>query len=370
MLIRWLLKWAPFKIDALGLVTLLGADELNRAIGRLSKSQMTEYLPLVGGFVIASDSIRSHIAGFTLYNVTDGICATDITGWFARWLLFRDLTYNSTTLTITVLQRYNHLDEGEYSAVWYGTAAFSVLIILPIFMADWWALANAISLGISVVVRTAILQANRDAVDRSVEKGLQQSGTIVKTLWKLPNGHSVTIYVARGIVTDCLLTTPRPNNADLYFAFRILGWVAFLIHAISLGMASLPNQLITIVVLAVSTVCAVAGVACSEERVGSRILIRRLDDQGPNNSMAAAFARLKLTPDEEESMVAWRLMPHPTNELWWRKYRDCLAQNALNAFNTWKEKHTWVSYENQLQAEANRQRAPQDATNPLPAANH
>src|SRR5271170_5883454 len=121
MFIRWLLKWAPFKIDALGLVTLLGADELNGAIGRLSKSQLTEYLPLVGGFVIASDSIRSHIAGFTLYNVTDGICATDVAGWFARWLLFRDLTYNSTTLTITALQSYNYLDGGENSAAWCGT---------------------------------------------------------------------------------------------------------------------------------------------------------------------------------------------------------------------------------------------------------
>ena len=134
-------------------------------------------------------------------------------------------------------------------------------------------------------------------------------------------------------------------------------------------MASLPNQRITIVVLAVSTVSAATGVACNDETVGSRILIRRLDDQGPNNSMAATFVRLRLTPDEEESMVVWKLMPHRRNELWWRKYRDCLAQNALNAFNTWKEKRTWVVYENQLQAETNQQRALQGGTDLPPAAN-
>jgi hypothetical protein len=129
--------------------------------------------------------------------------------------------------------------------------------------------------------------------------------------------------------------------------------VVFLIHAISLGMTSLPNQLLTISVLAVSTICVVTGVASNDEIVGSRILIRRVDCQGPNNSMAAAFARLMLDPGEEESMVAWRLMPQPRNELWWRKYRECLTQNTPAAFDTWKDKQTWVAYENLLMAEAN-----------------
>jgi hypothetical protein len=37
--------WSPFKIDALGLVTLIGTDEINRAVGRLSVNEVTEFLP-------------------------------------------------------------------------------------------------------------------------------------------------------------------------------------------------------------------------------------------------------------------------------------------------------------------------------------
>jgi hypothetical protein len=164
MAIKWLLKWAPFKIDALGLVTLLGAEEVNRAVGRLSRSRWTEYLPLVGGFVIASDSIRSPISGFTLYNISDGICATDVTGWFSRWLLFQDLTYNSTTLVISVLHRFNSPNDSVFPAACLGLGVSFVLILLPVLMTDWWGLTNAISLGTAVRVE--------DRKERAVHKEL------------------------------------------------------------------------------------------------------------------------------------------------------------------------------------------------------
>lgn len=102
MVLGRLLEWTPFKIDAMGLVTILGADEMNRSIGRLSRSRITEYLPLVSSFVVASDSICSLIPGFELYNITDGIYTPDFAGWFSRWLLSQDLTYNCTTLTLNM----------------------------------------------------------------------------------------------------------------------------------------------------------------------------------------------------------------------------------------------------------------------------
>lgn len=40
--------WQPFRLDALGLVTLLGADEVNNAVGRLVKSRWLEYMPCWG----------------------------------------------------------------------------------------------------------------------------------------------------------------------------------------------------------------------------------------------------------------------------------------------------------------------------------
>ena len=357
MVIKWLLKWTPFKIDALGLVTILGADEINRSIGRLSTSRFTEYLPLVSSFVIANDSIRTAMPGFVIYNISDGICATDLAGWLSRWLLSQDLTYNCTTLAINVRNPICPSGDNQFMAAGIGMAVCFVIILFPALMADWWGLANAISLGISVLVRSRIIKANRDAINLSTETAVQQSSTVVKALCSVTNGCLVTIYAPRGIITQCLLSDPRPSNPSVYFSFQMIGWVAFLVHIVSLGMAALPNQLLTVSILAVSTVCVVLRVGSNDELIGQKLVIRRFDHQGPEKSMAACFARLRLSTDEEEAMVAWRLMPQFRNEVWWRKYRDSLAQNNSRAFDDWAQKRTWVLYENLLSEEANRRTA-------------
>lgn len=100
MALHALKHWAPFHIDALGMVTLLGADELNLTIGCLVRNGFTENLPVLGAYVVANNAIRRPLLGFTIYNITDGIMATDVTPWFARWLSCAKLTYSSTTLII------------------------------------------------------------------------------------------------------------------------------------------------------------------------------------------------------------------------------------------------------------------------------
>lgn len=62
--------------------------------------------------------------------------------------------------------------------------------------------------------------------------------------------------------------------------------------------------------------------------------------------MAACFARRRLSIDEEEAMVAWRLMPQFKNEVWW---------NNLRAFDDWAEKRTWLLYENCCQEKPNKE---------------
>lgn len=351
VVIKWLLKWAPFKIDALGLVSLLGANDVDRAIGQISRSQWTDYLPFVAGFVVASDSFRMPVPGFALYNISDGIYAIDIAGWFSRWLMSQGLTYNSSTLIISVPQRYHIRRDCIIRPVWYGIAVAAVLVILPLLMADWWGLANSLALGTSVLIRCALLDMNRDAIDVSAENGISQSRTVVKTFWTLPNGSSVTIYVPRGVLTECLLNTPRVAKPRRYFGLRIGAWVAFSIHVVSLGMTALPNQMLAVSVLVASTVCVIVGVGTDKEMIGSRIVLHRTDHQGRNNSMAAVFARLKLCAAEEESMVAWKLMPHRRNEIWWRKYADCIVQNNERAFDTWKDKEKWVFFEDLVLSE-------------------
>src|SRR5438045_2794544 len=82
MAIKWLLKWVLFKIDAVGLATPHGADDVNRAIGCLSKSP-TDRVP--AGFVVARDSKRVTVPRFAVYNISNGIDATVITG-SPNWL--------------------------------------------------------------------------------------------------------------------------------------------------------------------------------------------------------------------------------------------------------------------------------------------
>lgn len=59
---------------------------------------------------------------------------------------------------------------------------------MPALVADWWGLANAVSLGVSVLVRSVILKANRDAIDKSAKTSIQQSSAVVKIFCTITNG--------------------------------------------------------------------------------------------------------------------------------------------------------------------------------------
>ncbi|KID64711.1 hypothetical protein MBR_09626, partial [Metarhizium brunneum ARSEF 3297] len=78
MAILSLSQWDPFKLDALGLVTLFGAKEMNTSIGNLTESKFTEWLPILGSYAVANNEIAEPEQGFVLYNITDGIMATDV----------------------------------------------------------------------------------------------------------------------------------------------------------------------------------------------------------------------------------------------------------------------------------------------------
>jgi len=74
-------QWMPFRIDALGLVTILGNDRVDLVLGQLTHSSLTEWLPLLGAYTIVSNRIIEPLPGFNLYNITDGITASDLAGW-------------------------------------------------------------------------------------------------------------------------------------------------------------------------------------------------------------------------------------------------------------------------------------------------
>jgi hypothetical protein len=59
-----------------------------------------DWLPMFAALVVAGNKIIEPIPGFTLYNISDGILATDLFGWFVRWLLCQDLEYFSSLVII------------------------------------------------------------------------------------------------------------------------------------------------------------------------------------------------------------------------------------------------------------------------------
>ncbi|KAI1076591.1 hypothetical protein F5B20DRAFT_554791 [Whalleya microplaca] len=65
-------EWAPFQLDALGLVTLFGAKEMHMSIGNLTQGWFTEWLPILGSYAVANNEIAQSEPGFFLYNITDG----------------------------------------------------------------------------------------------------------------------------------------------------------------------------------------------------------------------------------------------------------------------------------------------------------
>jgi hypothetical protein len=74
MLFTRIKEWAPFHIDALGLVTILGVTEVDYAVGRLVQSYFTDCLPLLGAYTIASNQVTEPIPGFVLYNIHGRHC--------------------------------------------------------------------------------------------------------------------------------------------------------------------------------------------------------------------------------------------------------------------------------------------------------
>ena len=335
MLLTYLKHWAPFRIDALGIVTLLGADQMDLVLGRLARTGFSNFLPLLGAYKIADNSVVKPIPGFILYNVTDGMLATDITGWFARWLLCQDLSYTSTTLIVSVKDR-PAFRSGFDALYQYMTAILTMcpLLIVIILTTDWWGLANWVAMAISVVVRRFTIGQTLAALDIAACKSNIRANEPVKVLLTLPTGNLVVMKVPRGVVLHCLLTTPRPSNSQLYNFMRMVGWVGFSTHIICLGMTSLLNQLLAIALLLVSTVLVAQRIGDDETRIGSHLHIQREDAVG-SDFRAAAMARMELSDTEEETMLAWNLFPQRSNWEWWQKYRVCQSSADGRAFRNW-----------------------------------
>lgn len=333
--------WAPFRIDALGLVTLLGADQMNLTLGRLVYSCYTEYLPLLGAYIFANNDMTQPKPGFVVYNITDGIAANDVNSWFSRWLLCQQFTVSYTLLRVCH-ERRGMKDRRAHGRVRLvgialGVFAIGMVLIFPALMGDWWGMANAISMLVSIFVRKVLLHQTREAVTQATDLALKESKKcgLVKTFWTLPTGNVVSILLPRGILTDVILTDPHPPNNSLYTATRMLGWISFGCHVITLGMTTLFNQIITVSVLVLSTILAAHRVSDDESRIADNIKILRADAApGKKNHRTTTYAQLRLSDSEIESMLLWSLFPHRSNTDWWLWFQK-VCDDGSDDFQCW-----------------------------------
>ena len=193
--------WAPFKIDALGLVTILGATEVDISVGRLVHNCIAEWLPLLGAYTVASGQISKPIPGFYLYNISDGIMATDLSSWLTRWLLSYPLTYSATILKVRPIPRAL-ARERRLAAFSVGFAISAVLTTLAAVTKDFWGLANVLSMVASIIIRKALVHQNQEGVNIAVNNARKTPDDVVKLFITLPSGKAVTLYSPRRIVLD------------------------------------------------------------------------------------------------------------------------------------------------------------------------
>jgi hypothetical protein len=160
MPLHYLLKWQPFRIDALGLITILGAEQVDRAVGRLVPNRYAEYLPLLGAYITASNAFASAMSGFHFYNITPAsMTTTDLAGWFQRWCLAQDFSRSFSFVTWTTRESWTDAEKRQrllrsrsdkYIGLTIGAFVNSFLLVFTILQGDWWGLANAISMVISI----------------------------------------------------------------------------------------------------------------------------------------------------------------------------------------------------------------------------
>jgi hypothetical protein len=133
-------NWAAgsnFRIDALGLVTMLGSVEMDESIGRLVSSPFLQFLPLLGAFVVAGDRFTERRPGYTLYAISSGIVTTELAGWFYRWTKSQRFETVRTRIDWEVGTRPPRWGAYLVGFLLVGLPLNSLLITMTILSGDW-----------------------------------------------------------------------------------------------------------------------------------------------------------------------------------------------------------------------------------------
>lgn len=340
-------EWKPFQIDALGLVTLLGADEVNQSVGTLQHRRYTEYLPLLAAFVIAGDRFVAEQPGFVLYNISDGITSTELKGWFTRWLMSQRVNSATTVLQWNACEHSKSLKDLVAPAL--SCALVLPLLAITVLIGDWYGVGNATAIIISILTRVYLLSQRRHARDtKAAALDDMKEENEVKTLCIIrSDGKMVTCEVPKSVLNTFVRdsTVHQPNS---YHGARWLCWLALGVHMCILGMCTLFTQIYTVLLLVLSTWWFTSDFSWdigrrqeenSEDESSiftipfNRDWYVKQTDHLKETSVGRkrvnrdkrqwAWARLNLSTPEEEAMRSWNLFPiDAKNEQWLQDYRD------------------------------------------------
>jgi hypothetical protein len=346
--------WKPFTIDALGLVTLLGADEVNQSVGTLQHRHYTEYLPLLAAFVIAGDRFNAEQPGFVLYNLDAGITSTELKGWFTRWLMSQKVNNATTVLEWQKLDGTRSWDKLVAPAL--SCVVVMPLLVITVLVGDWYGVGNAVAIIISILTRVYLLSRRRHVRDKAAkpEENKTDEQIVKKRLFVIrSDGRLVTCLVPQSVLFTFVNQDPIPRHR-LYHCARWLCWVALGVQMCILGMCSLFTQIYTVLLLVLSTWWFTSDFFWDIGRQqkhnttdGSRVTtipfnrdwcVRQTDHpkvttihEKPvaSDKRQWAWARLNLTAAEEEAMRSWNLFPiEAKNEEWFPQYKD--LKESLN----------------------------------------
>ena len=326
-------------LDALGLITMIGVEQVNSTIGRLVSSRYTEYLPLLGAYVVVSKVLTESISGFAIHNISDGITTTDIAGWFARWCLAQDFSRGCSSVVWTVNTQWTSKEKRERRmqalydtllALTIGIIVNALLLAFTILQGDWWGIANASSMVISIIVRTYVLKSNRDAIDTVIEDHSRSEYSdqhFTKCFITFNNGKQINMFVPSGLIRLVFIDKPAVHQSKTSLAMHVAGWTAFTTHVVTIGMSGLATQVVTVFLIVMATVMTVFKFGCNDEIIGSKLHARiTVPAKGQSTRRQDAFIYLNLTDSEEDTLIAWNIMPlkstSESNTNWWNQYQS------------------------------------------------
>ncbi|KAL4911357.1 hypothetical protein BDW74DRAFT_164878 [Aspergillus multicolor] len=314
-------SWAPFDIDALGLLTLLGANEVDISVGRLAHSYWLEYMPLLAG----------------------GIVTGNLAAWFTRWMQAQEFQVSRSL----VYWEENRLaiNRAVASARPFPTTYAGAL--------DEWT---------EKLKKDPNLKTSRPLPDSRPWRP-----ELAKILLIMPNSSAVTMFIPEHLLRGVFVTETPVRSPSIYRLTQWTGWVAFTVHVITLGMAQLATQLYVVALTVIPTVLICYGFGCDDSRINkgwrwlrgkeaqpyvhqagpqlratvmewpedaefekdSQGVLRRRDPgRMPRDKRSTArqdlYAWLDLTEEEQGSLWDWHLLPHKRghDDSWWNIFEQ------------------------------------------------